>query len=204
MTYQFSPVLPAGFENAQVKLAASEFKEGKGYIPVESDGKTHYYIDRAFQENNVPVPYDQLYAIYEFTVAEAGEYSFCFDLRVKDATERETYFSVDNGETIRLHHLITDANLKDATNSTYMTGYKVQLTAGTHTFKLSVSEDNKATIHFRNFYVLKTGDAPVVTTTDSTTTSPTTFDGIYLYAFLATTLLTVIYVTNRRRISKGI
>ncbi len=125
----------------------------------------------------------------EFEVAEDGLYEFGFMLMGwTKSVLRTTNVKVDDAEWAYVAYDYVEENQNI---DHYWTGLSIELTAGKHTFTLSLADDfddsNVKSLYFKNFFFYKAGDLqvqePPVTpdmvaegTVDPVTTAPQTLD----------------------------
>ena len=171
--YYFSPTLLDLPENA-VHVWAGDYLSGSRCSTTSEKGIQHWYTT----ENQTPAQF----IIYSVTVPEAGEYEMIIHLRMKDAQERGTKYTVNAGteyaysfETSFGHSGLDYTTLRDAnTHGTYMYGIKVNLVSGENTIKIEQSSKSPKCQHYRDFYFVKTGDFHVHTYENETITQQAT------------------------------
>ena len=156
-TYNFSPELLDAFKNG-IHVWAGEYLSGSKVSTTSEKGIQHWYVT----ENQYPAQF----IVYSVTVPETGQYEMVIHLRMKDAQERGTKYTVNAGteheytfETSYGHNGLNYAQLRDIkTFGTYMYGIKVNLVAGENTIKIEQSSMSPKCQHYRDFYFVKTGD----------------------------------------------
>ena len=138
-----------------------------GIVKLKIDGYYHYYVEPMWWTN-----YTSLYPMYmrwSVEIPEDGMYDVCFQFRLKNDDQRYTQIQIDDApvkEQFALTYKVTgNANLKDKVQNSYMTGWSVYLTAGTHTITARMpdyTKDFKAatdnscpSFHFRHIYLVK-------------------------------------------------
>ena len=155
--YNFSPKLLDAFQNG-IHVWAGDYLSNSKVSVSSAQGISHWYVT----ENQNPAQY----IIYSVTVPEAGQYEMVIHLRMKDAQERGTKYTINAGteneytfETSYGHSGLDYAPLRDVkTLTTYMYGIKVNLVAGENTIKIEQSSMSPKCQHYRDFYFVKTGD----------------------------------------------
>ena len=159
-SYLFANKIPAVFlAEGVIKVSAADHAEtDKGVGKAErisGSGIYHYYINTS----NTEIPDDEKTLTYTFTVTEAGTYDVMLDLGMKDTAEqRGAVFYLDGGDGIAMDYTVTAefaAAVRDETHGTYVTGLSLELTAGEHTLVVKYNPFCNKTIHFRNFYFVK-------------------------------------------------
>ena len=138
-----------------------------GIVKLQIDGYYHYYVEPMWWTN-----YNSLYPLYmrwTVEIPEDGLYDVCFQFRLKNDDQRYTQIQIDDApvkEQYALTYKVTgNANLKDNVQNSYMTGWSVYLTAGTHTITARMPDYTKGfkaatdnscpSFHFRHIYLVK-------------------------------------------------
>ena len=155
--YNFSPELIDTFQNG-IHLSAGDYLPESRTSTAFAQGIQHWYIT----ENQSPAQF----ILYSVTVPETGEYEMVIHLRMKDAQERGTKYTVNAGtayeysfETSYGHDGLNYSVLRDInTLTTYMYGVKVNLVAGENIIKMEQSSNSPKCQHYRDFYFVKTGE----------------------------------------------
>lgn len=155
--YNFSPKLLDAFQNG-IHVWAKDYLPGSKVSTTSEKGIQHWYVT----ENQSPAQF----IVYSVTVPETGQYEMVIHLRMKDAQERGTKYTVNAGtkneytfETSFGHTGLIYTQLRDInTYGTYMYGIKVNLVAGENTIKIEQSSMSPKCQHYRDFYFVKTGD----------------------------------------------
>ena len=137
-----------------------------GVVKLKIDGYYHYYVEPQFWDYT---SHYQMYMRWSVEIPEDGYYDVCFQFRLKNDDQRYTQIQIDDApvkEQFALTYKVTgNANLKDSVQNSYMTGWSVYLTAGTHTITarmpdytkgFSAPSDNSCpSFHFRHIYLVK-------------------------------------------------
>ena len=155
--YNFSPGLIDTFQNG-IHISAGDYLPQSRTSTAFAQGIQHWYIT----ENQNPAQF----ILYSVTVPETGEYEMVIHLRMKDAQERGTKYTVNAGtayeysfETSYGHDGLNYSVLRDInTLTTYMYGVKVNLVAGENIIKMEQSSNSPKCQHYRDFYFVKTGE----------------------------------------------
>ena len=155
--YNFSPELIDVFQNG-IHVWAGDYIPGSNASVSSAQGIQHWYVT----ENQKP----SQFILYSVTVPETGEYEMVVHLRMKDAQERGSKYTINAGteyeysfETSYGHTGLDYAELRNAnTHGTYMYGIKVNLVAGENIIKIEQSSNSPKCQHYRDFYFVKTGE----------------------------------------------
>lgn len=155
--YNFSPKLLDTFKNG-IHIWAKNYLSGSNPSTSSTGGYQHWYV----QENQNPAQS----ILYSVTVPEAGEYEMVIHVRMKDAQERGTKYTINAGtayeyvfETSFGYEGMNYIQLCDVKTSTsYMYGIKVNLVAGENIIKIEQSSQSPKCQHYRDFYFVKTGE----------------------------------------------
>ena len=155
--YNFSPKLLDTFKNG-IHIWAKNYLSGSSPSTSSTGGYQHWYV----QENQNPAQS----ILYSVTVPEAGEYEMVIHVRMKDAQERGTKYTINAGtayeyvfETSFGYEGMNYIQLCDVKTSTsYMYGIKVNLVAGENIIKIEQSSQSPKCQHYRDFYFVKTGE----------------------------------------------
>ena len=155
--YNFSPKLLDTFQNG-IHISAGDYLSESRTSTAFAQGLQHWYIT----ENQNPAQF----ILYSVTVPETGEYEMVIHLRMKDAQERGTKYTVNAGtayeysfETSYGYDGLNYSVLRDInTLTTYMYGVKVNLVAGENIIKMEQSSNSPKCQHYRDFYFVKTGE----------------------------------------------
>ena len=137
-----------------------------GVIKLAQDGVFHYYIDpnaakikEANGGNGLAI--EDCYIRWTFTVSEAGTYTICSYMRIKNSAERFCQVQFDDQVPMIMKYTVTDADVtavNDGTQGAYLTwiGVEVELEAGEHTITYTIPEGAKVSSwHWRTIYLLK-------------------------------------------------
>ncbi len=171
--YNFSPKLLESYKNG-IHVWAKNYLPESRCSTTSAGGIQHWYVT----ENQNPAQF----IVYKVTVPEDGQYEMVIHLRLKDAQERGTKYTVNAGteyeytfETSYGHSDLNYAPLRDiSTYSTYMYGIKVNLVAGDNTIKIEQSSSSSKCQHYRDFYFVRTGDYHVHVYENETVTKQVT------------------------------
>ncbi len=143
-----------------------------GTHSIEVDGIRHYYIEPKDTAGDFSTPFIR----WTFSVPADGWYDVCFYLRLKNGDFRTSMIQIDEEpvtEQDYLHYTLTADEVKEVRNNdtnvgTYLTGYKVYLTAGDHTWthRLSVLDEGKTaesdnsgpSFHYRKIFLAMSPD----------------------------------------------
>ncbi len=173
VSLQFTSAAPENF------LGIDAIKiPGNAYVATPADcvtalmhdsGIMHYYLDTS---KNILKPdstdaymWHEYAMTYTVEVPVAGEYELLVEMRLKDDTHRYNILTV-NGDTanpiimdFQMPTVLHAEYVRDANQSSYMAGYKVNLNAGENTLTMGVDErlGQEKTFHFRNLYLYKEG-----------------------------------------------
>ncbi|MBQ7335102.1 MAG: DUF4838 domain-containing protein [Clostridia bacterium] len=102
--------------------------------------------------------------VYKITVAEAGTYNLCVEMRMKDDKHRWNSISVNGSAPIEMDFQMESTavaeSMRDANESAYMTGYQLELKAGENIIEISIAESQSSntahkTMHLRYLYLKK-------------------------------------------------
>ncbi len=161
-----------------------------GVHSIEVDGNRHYYIEPQDTAGDFTTPFIR----WEFSVPADGWYDVCFYLRLKNGDFRTSMIQIDDepiNQQDYLHYEMTKEEATSVTNNstnvgTYLTGYKVYLTKGDHTWthrlspldtgKTAQSDGSGPSFHYRKIYLAMSpdqtapGNQPVVATEVETLT----------------------------------
>ena len=160
--YLFTPVLPEKFtaEGAVHVWAGDYIPElSSSYVSSAAfNDIRHWYCTEGKGE----------FFVIKVTVAEAGVYEMAIHMRMKDAQERGTKYTVNEGtaneytfETSFQFATAEDAYAareNDYTMSSYMFGINVNLVAGDNFIKIEQSTKSPKCQHYRDFYFAKVGE----------------------------------------------
>ena len=155
--YNFSPELLDVFKDG-IHVWAKNYLPDSRVSTSSAQGISHWYVT----EDQNPAQF----ILYSVTVPEAGEYEMVIHLRMKDAKERGTKYTINAGteheysfETSYGHTGLNYTELRDVnTLTTYMYGIKVNLVEGENIIKIEQSSKSPKCQHYRDFYFVKTGD----------------------------------------------
>ena len=171
--YNFSPKLLDAFKNG-IHVWAGDYLSNSKVSVSSAQGISHWYVT----ENQNPAQF----ILYSVTVPETGMYEMVIHLRMKDAQERGTKYTINAGteyeysfETSYGHEGLNYTELRDVkTLTTYMYGIKVNLVAGENIIKIEQSSKSPKCQHYRDFYFVKTGDYHLHKYENETVTTPAT------------------------------
>ena len=155
--YNFSPELLDIFKNG-IHISAGDYLPESRVSTSSAQNIQHWYVT----ENQSPAQF----ILYSVTVPETGEYEMVIHLRMKDAQERGTKYTVNVGteyeysfETSYGHEELNYTQLRDTkTLTTYMYGIKVNLVKGENIIKIEQSSSSPKCQHYRDFHFVKTGE----------------------------------------------
>ncbi len=155
--YNFSPKL-IELPQDTVHVGAGELLDTSKASTTSTMGLQHWYVT----ENQSPAQF----ILYRVTVPESGQYEMIIHLRMKDAQERGTKYTVNGGteyeytfETSFGYAGMNYTQLRDPlTVGSYMYGIKVNLVAGENIIKIEQSSKSPKCQHYRDFYFFKTGE----------------------------------------------
>ena len=155
--YNFSNKLIGVYENG-IHVWAGDYLSDSKVSASTAQNISHWYVT----ENQSPAQF----ILYKVTVPETGEYEMVIHLRMKDAQERGSKYTINAGteyeysfETSYGHTGLNYTQLRDSnTHGTYMYGIKVNLVAGENIIKIEQSSKSPKCQHYRDFYFVKTGD----------------------------------------------
>ena len=153
--YYFSTQLTDRFDNA-IHLNAGSYDRtlSTEVSTYTASGIQHWYVTT-----------DQS-IVYRVTVPEDGLYEMAIHLRLKDASERGTKYTVNGGtayeQVFETSYGFTGTeyeNVRDSsTLTTYMYGITVSLKQGENIIKIEQSSALTKNQHYRDFYFVKIGD----------------------------------------------
>ncbi len=155
--HNFSPEL-LDLPEDTIHVLASDYLSESRASTSSTMGLQHWYVT----ENQSPAQF----ILYRVTVPESGQYEMIIHLRMKDAQERGTKYTVNGGteygysfETSFGYTGMNYTQLRDPlTHSSYMYGIKVNLVAGENIIKIEQSSKSPKCQHYRDFYFFKTGE----------------------------------------------
>lgn len=149
-----------------------------GAVKLAINGFYHYYLEPMHWASTEDWDLYDHYMRWGFTVPEDGWYDVCFNFRLKNHDQRYSQIQIDNApvkEQYALTYTMTKEQASDPAIrnneivNTYMTGWKIYLTKGDHTFTArmpdytegfkAASDNSCPSFHYRNIYFVK-GDAP--------------------------------------------
>ncbi len=155
--YYFSPQLSNRFANA-VHVWAGNYDKALTASNINSTtagGLRHWYVG----EESQPL-------VYRVTVAETGLYEMVIHLRMKDAQERGSRYTVnpgtENEQVFEASHAFEGnqfETVRDAdTLSSYMYGMTVNLMKGENVIEIRPSSASPVNQHYRDLYFVKVGE----------------------------------------------
>ena len=150
-------------------------------IRLITDTLYHYYLNNTMVYGGTRADFigaEQPYMRWTFTVPEEGYYNFCFHLRLKDNNIRSTIITIDD-ETDKSQLYIYDTkgqrdSIVGVNQNAYLEGFGYYLSAGTHTFTVTMPANHNSSWHYRGIYLVKT-DRYDLGATDFSTTLPEKF-----------------------------
>ena len=168
----FSNYLPVKFtSNDVVVIDPSKYTADSVGVKTHTVSNIiHYYLD-FYEESDGADKMAQnadMFITWEFEVAADGYYDFCFQMRMKDGSQRGNIMLIDGKEIVKMDFQFKDgaeAAVKDdaAVMNSYMSGFGAELTAGKHTLTMKGVPTLVKTFHFRGIYLVKTADLPAAT-----------------------------------------
>ena len=150
-----------------------------GAVKLYIKGIYHYYLEPMHWANTESWSLYDHYMRWSVTIPEDGLYDVCFDLRLKNHDQRYIQLQIDDAEVkdqYALTYKMTAADVENKnvrnqdTVGTYLTGWSVYLTRGTHTITARMpdytkgfkagSDNSTPSFHFRNIYFIKAAAQP--------------------------------------------
>jgi hypothetical protein len=166
-TFTFSSAIPAQFTSEQaIKIDASKYTaDSIGVRSLFVANIEHYYLD-FYTEKDDPEKIalnSNMFISWEFEVPETGYYDFCFQLRMKDGTNRGNMMLIDGVELYKMDFQFLNGSQIEVMDdplimNSYMTGFGAELTAGKHILTMKGVPTIFKAFHFRAIYLVKTGE----------------------------------------------
>ena len=156
--YEFSPKLPLAYANL-LHVWAGDYDRTLSSSTVSSastNGLMHWYIPETSTQ----------YLVYKVEAPETGAYEMIVHVRMKDAQERGTKYTVNEGTDYEQvfqasygYEGMDFEQLRDeATVSSYMYGIVINLVEGENTIKIEHAPSSPKSQHYRDFYFIKVGE----------------------------------------------
>ena len=157
-TYEFSQTLLDVLQtDAAIHVWAGDYDRtlSTSVQSTQTEGIEHWYVAADGTQH----------LVYRITVPETGVYEMVLHLRLKDAAERGTKYTVNSGtlyeQIFEVSHAFDDNTLKLATTDTvgtYMYGIRVNLVAGDNVIDITAATESDKCQHYRDLYFIKVDD----------------------------------------------
>ena len=166
--------------NSNYRLVTREdtgVPSANGAVKLAINGIYHYYLEPMHWENTESWSLYQHYMRWSVTVPEDAWYDVCFNLRLKNQDQRYIQIQIDDAQVKDQYALTYKLSSVDVANEavrdqstvgTYLTGWSLYLTKGTHTITARMpdytkgytagSDNSTPSFHFRNIYFIKSAD----------------------------------------------
>lgn len=168
-SFIFSNYLPVKFTSDKaIKIDVSKYDAASVGVATHTVADiVHYYLDFYEEKDGADkmALNADMFVSWEFEVPTEGYYEFCFQMRMKDGSQRGNIMLIDGKEIVKMDFQFKDgseAAVKDdaAVMNSYMSGFGAELKAGKHTLTMKGVPTLVKTFHFRGIFLVKTADLP--------------------------------------------
>ena len=154
-TYNLSPELLDGYQKG-IHVWAGDYDTLLSSPSRSSqNGYDHWYVTE----------FSSQCLVYKVTVPEAGVYEMIVHIRLKDAQERGTKYTVNGGtdseqifETSYGYANMNYEQMRNSSHGAYLYGIKVNLVTGENVIKIEHAASSPKSQHYRDFYFVKVGE----------------------------------------------
>ncbi|MBQ8431617.1 MAG: hypothetical protein IJX28_01920 [Clostridia bacterium] len=157
--YTLSNQLPAYFLRLSqfLQIEPMDFREsdiGVNWLENANNIMQCFLLSKDFTRDN-PTPDEKKILSYEFEIPQDSHYDFCFE--IKALPSGSVVFQIDDGEKQQIDYAISESELeqvRDSSNSTYLSGVRVHLTKGKHVIKFTLAPNSNQTFWFRHIFLV--------------------------------------------------
>lgn len=154
-TYNLSPRLLDGYQKG-VHVWAGDYDQALSSPSRSSqNGYEHWYVTE----------YTDQCLVYRVNVPETGTYEMILHIRLKDAQERGTKYTInggtDNEQVFQASYGydgMAYEEMRNGTHGAYLYGITVRLVAGENTVKIEHAAASPKSQHYRDLYFVKVGE----------------------------------------------